>query len=278
MTWLRKEKWLALLEVLLVYGLIIALWRLSEWTNWAEWDKKYFGWSSGLKVLMLIFAPMGILKAIGRSPGKYGVRFTPVGYQVKICLLTLGILSPFYSVFPILLHYGYSLTGRESAPILSFVFLAGLVAIGLVLRKSPPREERPAGAVEMSVFLVWVTLMLVLTAATLTKPSRLAAITYLLVATGFGEEIFFRGYIQSRLNSAFGRRFCTWNTSWGWGLVITSLLFGIIHAFNPIGTPWWSVWTFFAGLLFGFLREKTGSIAVPAIAHGLPLAIAGILR
>lgn len=30
--------------------------------------------------------------------------------------------------------------------------------------------------------------------------------------------------------------------------------------------------------MFGFLREKTGSILAPAILHGLPEALAGIGR
>jgi membrane protease YdiL (CAAX protease family) len=39
-------------------------------------------------------------------------------------------------------------------------------------------------------------------------------------------------------------------------------------------TPWWGLWTFFAGLVLGFVREKTGSIVAPTILHGLPQAIA----
>jgi len=39
-------------------------------------------------------------------------------------------------------------------------------------------------------------------------------------------------------------------------------------------TWWWGLWTFFTGLVFGLVREKSGSIVAPALLHGLPQAIA----
>ncbi|MDH7561736.1 MAG: CPBP family intramembrane metalloprotease, partial [bacterium] len=92
----------------------------------------------------------------------------------------------------------------------------------------------------------------------------------------------FRGYIQSRLNAAFGKPFRFFGVTWGWGLVITAALFGLMHVAN-IGSFidhqweaewWWGFWTFFSGLVFGFVREKSGNIIAPAILHGLPQALA----
>jgi membrane protease YdiL (CAAX protease family) len=36
----------------------------------------------------------------------------------------------------------------------------------------------------------------------------------------------------------------------------------------------WGFWTIFGGLVFGFVREKSGGILAPALLHGLPQAIA----
>ena len=91
------------------------------------------------------------------------------------------------------------------------------------------------------------------------------------------QQILFRGYIQSRLNDAFGRPYTFFGISWGAGLIIAALLFGLLHAVNMVNpfagkfgiTPLWGVWTFFFGLVYGFLREKTGSITAPAIIHGI---------
>ncbi len=271
------DKVRALVEVLAVYILLILLWEFAEHSSVSALDKKLFGWSSGLKVLFLILIPMGTLKAVGRSPGKYGLTFRPFPYQLKTSLLALVIIYPFYFVFPILMKLDIPFTSPIAAPFLSLAFLAGLIVLAFLFKKQPSRKEQPAGLVEITLFLALLGISLVIAAATLSGGKRIPGIIYMLFATGFGEEIFFRGYIQSRLNEGFGRPFRTWNTHWGWGLIITALLFGIIHAFNPNGTPWWSVWTFVGGLLFGFLREKTGSILAPATVHGIPLAIGFLL-
>lgn len=59
------------------------------------------------------------------------------------------------------------------------------------------------------------------------------------------------------------------------------LLFGLLHAFNTYNPTigfsslsWgWALWTFLAALTFGMLREKTGDLLAPGIAHSLPDAV-----
>ncbi len=116
-----------------------------------------------------------------------------------------------------------------------------------------------------------------------TLGNGISAFVFYLFFVGLGEELLFRGYIQSRLNAAFGRPFQFYGVCWGWGIVITAVLFGLMHVINTGSiaikgdwqpAPWWGFWTFFASFVSGFVREKTGSIAAPAILHGLPQAIA----
>jgi membrane protease YdiL (CAAX protease family) len=57
----------------------------------------------------------------------------------------------------------------------------------------------------------------------------------------------------------------------------------VLNAFKPLQgvytLDWcWGFETFFSGLFFGLLREKTGSILAPAIAHGLPDAVGEALN
>lgn len=100
-----------------------------------------------------------------------------------------------------------------------------------------------------------------------------------------GEEVLFRGYVQSRLDAAFGRPFDTAGVRWGWGLVMGAGYFALYHVLNlpalaagqlmlqwPRALP-----TFAAGLLFGYLRLKTGSVAAGILVHGLPQGIAWVV-
>jgi membrane protease YdiL (CAAX protease family) len=102
-----------------------------------------------------------------------------------------------------------------------------------------------------------------------------------LVFSGFGEEFLWRGYVQSRLNRAFGRPWRLFGIQFGAGLIIASLLFGVQHALNTYkpalglaSLSWgWALSTFVGGLMFGAIREKTGTLLAPGIAHGLPDAV-----
>lgn len=83
------------------------------------------------------------------------------------------------------------------------------------------------------------------------------------------EEYFYRGYIQTRLGDAFKAR----GTRKWWIVtpqnLATSVLFGLGHLFIPVGGVLlpgrFSV--FFPSLLFGLLRERTGSITASVVYH-----------
>jgi len=105
----------------------------------------------------------------------------------------------------------------------------------------------------------------------------IAAIGWSFFGAGFGEEIFFRGFVQSRVNQAFSRPLRLLGMQFGLGLIVSSLLFGFIHALNAVDyfqTRWTFAWTMgaaevFAGIFLGAMHEKTGSVLPGAIAHGL---------
>lgn len=73
---------------------------------------------------------------------------------------------------------------------------------------------------------------------------------YLSVITSFGEELLFRGAMQPFA-----------------GLVLTSVLFGLLHMGQRGVVSAWSIWALIAGLLLGWIYEDTGSLWPPIIAH-----------
>jgi membrane protease YdiL (CAAX protease family) len=86
-----------------------------------------------------------------------------------------------------------------------------------------------------------------------------------LLVVGLSEEFFFRGYLQTQLNGWLGRPYRFLGAQWGWGLIAASVLFGICHLVEGDLTR---LRVIFFGVFAGWLRERTGTIAVPAAYHG----------
>jgi hypothetical protein len=94
----------------------------------------------------------------------------------------------------------------------------------------------------------------------------LVALTQLLVVA-LPEELFYRGWMQTRwARTAPGEGIDVLGARLGRGFLWTQLLFAAGHL---LSLEPWRLGTFFPGLLFGWLRERTGSIAAPVAAHAL---------
>lgn len=93
----------------------------------------------------------------------------------------------------------------------------------------------------------------------------LALVQVLVVA--LPEEMFYRGFMQTawRRNRP-ERSVAVLGARLGSGFVATQALFAAGHL--VVLEPW-RLGTFFPGLLFGWLRERTGSIAAPVALHAL---------
>lgn len=78
------------------------------------------------------------------------------------------------------------------------------------------------------------------------------------------EEVFFRGYLQTQLDRASGRRWRILGAEFGIGLPLAAVLFGICHIVN--GGPARLI-TAFPGVWYGWLRARTGNVWVPAAYH-----------
>jgi len=93
----------------------------------------------------------------------------------------------------------------------------------------------------------------------------LALVQVLVVA--LPEELFYRGWMQTRwARSAPGEGIDVLGARLGRGFLWTQALFAAGHL---VSLQPWRIGTFFPGLLFGWLRERTGSIAAPVVVHAL---------
>ena len=70
------------------------------------------------------------------------------------------------------------------------------------------------------------------------------------VFSGVGEETFFRGAVQQEF-----------------GLVVASLVFGLVHVGPDRRYLVWTAWAVLVGFLYGALYEVTGGLLAPILAH-----------
>jgi membrane protease YdiL (CAAX protease family) len=265
-----KARIVALTEVVAVFVLTMLAIAVVGPSPAAAWVRRVTH-RAFLEYVAMIAAPLLILLVTRRNLASAGVSLRNMRAQLNIAV-TAFIPVAVAGVAESLVDY----RGWNGALILLPVQVALLFALGFLLRRKPTLGSE---GVVAGVALVGLAGRL---AAKPTVGNAFSALLFYVFFLGLGEELLFRGYIQSRLNMAFGRPFTFFGVQWGWGAVIAAALFGLMHVLN-LGslatgqwtlTPWWGLWTFVGGLVLAFVREKTGSIVAPTLLHGLPQGIA----
>lgn len=79
------------------------------------------------------------------------------------------------------------------------------------------------------------------------------------------EEWFFRGYLQARLDQRLGTPWRLMGARLGWGFILASAAFAVLHPILIPGAH--RLLVFFPGLLFGWLRARTGNIGAAVVVH-----------
>ena len=89
---------------------------------------------------------------------------------------------------------------------------------------------------------------------------------YNFLAVALFEELFFRGYVQGCFERFANARFVGPVAAFWVPVLVSAFLFALAHAavdLDPL-----RLGVFFPGLLFGWLRAKTGSLLAPILSHG----------
>ncbi len=230
-----------------------------------------------LNYTIMICFPLLIVGLTRRSTEKYGLYFGQMRAQLNIAwsVLFIALLEGALYGWLLPMLIPNAIIRWEGALIL---VIAG---VGFFFWGAWILRSRPTLGLALPALLVVLPLAL----AQASAPLPLLSFVFYLLFLGPGEEWLFRGYIQSRLNEAFGRQWCFWGVRFGWGLVISALIFGVMHALNGVNlftgenawSPWWGVWTIVGGAWKGYIREKAGSVVPGAILHGLPQALASLM-
>lgn len=266
-------------EVITVFiGSYLVGWLLLDDVIQAE--VALLGWSY-ISGALLILVPVTILFLTGRSFSRYGLTLENwrVGLEVGMKCYLISIV-PLGALF-LMNRLGYMYTELVASVVIS---MGEAVAVYLFLKWI---GEKPLGGkgnprVDLTVMVSLLALPIAIGYMMNRLSLQVAStVAWQFLFSGFGEEIQYRGYYQSRVNEEFGRPWTLMGVAFGPGLLVSSALFALSHAlntFNPFQgrfeLAWgWALFTFFGGLFFGLIREKTGSIIAPGIAHGLPDAV-----
>ena len=98
------------------------------------------------------------------------------------------------------------------------------------------------------------------------RPGTFAMLVgYHLFFVAIPEELFYRGYMQSRLDAQFGTPWRILGADLGWGWLITCVLFALGHSLVQV--QWWHLFIVFPSLIFGWMRARTGGIMAGALFH-----------
>ncbi len=262
------------LSVFILFEIIIVIYKSTEFK---KMEINSLGWSYIGGSLMIVI-PLFILFLTKRNFKSYGItcgewrETLDIGMTfVFIRTVKMGI------IFALVWIVGRNLLTHFIQAGIGIVFLFLLL---IVLQKRG--SSRPNTALNGVIFVLLLSFPLLL-------GIFLNRLTYVVVSTvvwqvlfsGVGEEILYRGYFQSRINEGFGRPFSFLGVEFGIGVVVSSLLFAFAHILNPFNPFaheyvldwWWGFISFFEGLTFAFVREKTKSIVPGALAHGLVDAV-----
>jgi membrane protease YdiL (CAAX protease family) len=99
---------------------------------------------------------------------------------------------------------------------------------------------------------------------------------FLLIMPGLTEELVFRGVFQSLLNRVFGKPWRLAGAEFGWGLIITAILFAGFNGLVDVDPQLHArlvlhaaIAPFLMSLVSGWVRERTDSVWPSVLGHNL---------
>jgi membrane protease YdiL (CAAX protease family) len=196
---------------------------------------------------VFLYLPTGLLIRRKEDFAPYGLTMHPVGRGVLLFLLASALVFPLFAVG----MYGY------------YVAACAAVAARLPL---PAQLRSICGRFVGSY-----------RRARLRLPRDFAqlALAQLLVVA-LPEEYFFRGYVQTRLEARWPSRRRLLGAQVGLALVVASALFAVAHLL--VDGNGLRLAVFFPALVFGWMRQATGSILAGVLFHAASNLVSEVLH
>ena len=267
----------SIIEVLAVFSVLhLITISLPGVSGLVRWEQRVLGWSyfTGFLMVLLPILAMILQK---REFKLYGLtlRRWETGLDV-------GLKGYLYLVAPQILLTLLSTEGAayrhmDGSLVLS---VSMFVTLFLLLRRLTGKKYKPFSSTRVRLLVAAVLLAIPMLVGAVYGRLTLkvfSTILWQLVFGGFGEELFYRGYVQSAVNEEYGRPWSVEGVAFGPGLLVSSALYGLDRALNTV-RPWqgvyrvswsWGLFAFSVGVFYGFIREHTGDVVGSGVANGL---------
>lgn len=192
-------------------------------------------------------------------------------YSLTMTYPFVQIREPYIWVeFNMVLNWSQKIYGIVLALLIAFSLKRTLSFedIGLKLKQNK-------NSVKFSLYFILLFFVITSSLSLLSKKTEfdIEALLFLSIMPGVAEELIYRGLLLGILNKIFKRNFKILGTYFGWGAILSSLVFGLIHGFQlshdfqlnlDIMTV---ILTGTYGFIFALIRERSGSLVFPIIAH-----------
>ena len=220
---------------------------------------------------------MGIVLLLLLAGGAIGLadreRFAPRWLLIAALLVVLNdaLLTGAYRTLPSLLPGEYNWQGKLLALAATLAIAAlpafGWRRIGLTLAQAPGSLKTA-----LPVAALYCALFLALAFVFPGDPGSGETIAFQLTMPGLEEEIFYRGLLLFALDRTFTGRLRLLGVEWGWGAILSCLLFGMAHAFGYSNgafslDPLVMALTALPSLIVVWMRLRTGSLLLPILMH-----------
>jgi membrane protease YdiL (CAAX protease family) len=230
--------------------------------------------------LISILAILGGLLILGGLIGLMDrSRFSPRWLLTAAALVLVNdaALTRCYGLIPDVLGGEFNWTGKLLALAITLAIAShpafGWRRSGLTLQQ---RKGSLLPALLVALPVIALYLFFALTGEEQATPK---AIAFQLTLPGFEEEPFYRGILLLALAEAFRGRMRIAGAELGWGAILSSVLFGLTHAFafDDGGFAFDTLYfllTAVPALLLVWMRERTGSLLLPVLLHNFGNSIA----
>ena len=198
-------------------------------------------WDIGLVLVPFLFmyVPVWVLAWRGDDPDRYPLT-VPLWEAPSAHLPALALVAKVVALILVPYVLGYHLWQTWGVPtVLGVACDAGVEAACVTWKTPVPRFRLPPDVVMLAL--------------------------YHLVFVALPEELFYRGYIQTRLDEVWPPSWTVFGARVGPGLLVTCVIFAVGHSI--VQFQYWHLAIVFPSLIFGWMRAKTGDILAGAWFH-----------